>query len=54
MQETVVGGSVNDIVGSMSEFFALIDDRDAVVPRLRTLRILKAHAKLCVLALMVR
>jgi hypothetical protein len=36
-----VRGSVHDIVGSMLDFFGLIDDGEVVVPRLRSLRILK-------------
>jgi len=47
---------VHDIVGSMLDFFGLIDDGEVVVPRLRSLRILKvatnplmlrAHACAC-------
>ncbi|ELR24255.1 uncharacterized protein ACA1_168930 [Acanthamoeba castellanii str. Neff] len=40
-EEKVVRGSVHDIVGSMLDFFGLIDDGEVVVPRLRSLRILK-------------
>jgi hypothetical protein len=53
----VVRGSVHDIVGSMLDFFGLIDDGEVVVPRLRSLRILKVATNrrvLCVLCAVVR